>query len=100
MTNPSVCAILDAQYGISVRPGQKVNCPFCGHHTFSVKRDDTLAKCFHPACAKFVSCRETEAISLTGVLMEIYHDWHQELLQLKDAPYHSAYQYLNPSCHL
>src|SRR6266498_5127628 len=91
----SVSAILEADHGISARPGMKVNCPICHHHTLSIKPDDSLAKCFHPQCGRFITSHGgSETITLASVLAEIYHDFHQELLQLKDAKYQSAYQYL------
>lgn len=46
----SVTEILRLQYQVDATPGQKVECPECGHHTFSVKSDDSLATCFHPGC--------------------------------------------------
>jgi P4 family phage/plasmid primase-like protien len=91
----SVSALLEATYGISARPGMKVNCPFCQHHTLSIKPDDSLAKCFHSSCGRFVTAHgSAETVTLASVLAGIYHDFHQELLQLKDAKYLSAYQYL------
>lgn len=53
--NSSVTAILRTQYQIDARAGKKCACPFCEHKkSFSIKRDDSLGKCFRPECAKFI----------------------------------------------
>lgn len=95
--NASVSAILRDCYGISAKPGAKVKCPFCHHKTFSLKRDDLLGKCFHPACGRFITPNQGDgqsSQSLANVLAVIYHDFHQALLSLKEAPYRNAYNYL------
>jgi len=95
--NASVSAILAETHGITAQPGAKVECPFCRHKTFSIKRDDLLGKCFHPACGRFITPNQQNGQSphsLASVLEAIYHDFHQELLSLKDAPYQNAYNYL------
>ena len=38
----SVTAILLENHSIAARPGVKVDCPFCHHRTFGIKRDDQL----------------------------------------------------------
>lgn len=50
----TVTKILRSQYGTEARPGGKVVCPFCGHKTFSIKRDDTVGKCFRSECQKSI----------------------------------------------
>jgi hypothetical protein len=95
--NASVSAILAETHGITAQPGAKVECPFCHHKTFSIKRDDLLGKCFHPACGRFITPSQRDGQSphsLASVLEAIYHDFHQELLALKDAPHQNAYNYL------
>ena len=61
-------------------------------------RDDTLAKCFHASCSRFLTVHGAgapDAIALSSVLAEIYYDFHQELLHLKDVAYtDNAYRYL------
>jgi hypothetical protein len=49
-----VTEILFDQYGIHAKPGMKIKCPFCGHESFSVKSDNTVGKCFHPTCEKYI----------------------------------------------
>jgi hypothetical protein len=52
---------------------------------------------FNPACGRFItpSQRDSQSpYSLASVFEAIYHDFHQELLGLKNAPYQSAYKYL------
>jgi hypothetical protein len=98
MTNASVSQILREQYQIEVQAGGKVDCPFCHHYSFSIKRDDTLAKCFHGSCGRFLTVHASgtpDTIALSSVFAEIYHDFHQELLHLKDAAYvENAYNYV------
>lgn len=54
--NVSVCRILAERYNVEARPGkQHLTCPFCGKETLSIKSDDTIAKCFHPACERSIS---------------------------------------------
>ena len=38
----TVSQILFEDHNVSIRPGAKGACPFCGHQTFSVKGDDSL----------------------------------------------------------
>jgi len=49
-----VSNILLGRYGIKISPGKKGRCPFCGKNTFQVKRDDSIGKCFHPDCGKYI----------------------------------------------
>jgi hypothetical protein len=93
----SISAILSENYGITAQPGAKVECPFCQHKTFSIKRDDLLGKCFYPVCGRFITPtqqNEQSSHNLASVLEAIYYDFHQELLALKDASYQNAYNYL------
>ena len=64
--NASVSAILSEKHGIAARPGAKVECPFCHHKTFSIKRDDRLGKCFHPACGRSVTPAQFRGICRDG----------------------------------
>jgi hypothetical protein len=93
----SVTMILLENHGITARPGSKVGCPFCHHQTFGIKRDDQLGKCFHPSCGRFITPGQRHGQhrhSLAQVLDEIYDDFHQTLLGLREAPYENAYAYL------
>jgi hypothetical protein len=96
--NTSVSQILREQYQLEAQAGAKIACPFCHHHSFSIKRDDTLAKCFHGSCGRFLTIHgpgASDTITLSSVLAEIYHDFHQELLHLKDVTYpDNAYNYV------
>jgi hypothetical protein len=90
MADPTVSQILCEQYQIEAQPGAKIRCPFCHHHSFSIKRDDTLAKCFHGSCSRFLTAHgsgTSDTIGLSSALAEIYYDFHQELLRLKDVAY-------------
>jgi len=52
----SVSQILRTEYGIEARAGgPKVECPFCGHKTFSVTREDSFGKCWRPSCGKTIA---------------------------------------------
>jgi hypothetical protein len=93
----SVTTILLERHGRAARPGGKVECPFCHHPTFSITRDDQLGKCFHLSCGRFITPRQHNGQyqhSLAQVLAEIYHDFHQTLLELREAPDQNAYSYL------
>lgn len=46
----TVSQVLAREHGIDASPGRKVECPFCGRRTFSIKSDDSVGKCFHPSC--------------------------------------------------
>jgi hypothetical protein len=74
---------LEERYGIKVAPGHKGLCPCCGKKTFSVRKDDTVGKCFHPACGEAIteaSLGADYAGSLNQVLDRIKHDFHAELI--------------------
>ena len=53
VANAGVSQILREQYHIEAQPGAKIACPFCHHHTLSIKRDDTLASASMPPVADF-----------------------------------------------
>lgn len=54
MQSSSVVSIIQHEYGIKAKPGSKTTCPFCQKKTFSITADDTLGKCFHPGCEKYI----------------------------------------------
>jgi putative DNA primase/helicase len=92
----SVSQRLLEEFSLSLRPGAKGECPFCHQQAFSVKADDTLGKCFHPACGRFLTARDDDSayrVSLTRVLDAVYQVCHQELLTLA-ARHRNAYTYL------
>jgi P4 family phage/plasmid primase-like protien len=76
---------LAEKYGIDIKPGGKGICPFCRHTTLSIKRDDTIGKCFHPTCGRFINSG-TEERCLENILhhlMEnIFQDFHANLLAM------------------
>jgi P4 family phage/plasmid primase-like protien len=95
-TMSPVSALLLEEHSLSIRPGAKGECPFCKHKTFSVKADDTLGKCFHPACGRFLTPWQGNSaylVSLPRVLGAVYQDCHQELLGLATQQ-RNAYTYL------
>ena len=92
----SVSQRLLEEFSLSLRPGAKGECPFCHQQAFSVKADDTLGKCFHPACGRFLTARDDDSayrVSLTRVLDAVYQDCHTELLALAPRQ-RNAYTYL------
>jgi len=101
--NYSVSQILNDRYSIAAIRGQKVKCPFCHHKTFSIKCDDTLGKCFHPLCGRFVttySNSKERRGRIYQVLEEIYGDFHAALLKQNNATGHNAYSYLAEERHI
>jgi P4 family phage/plasmid primase-like protien len=96
--NESVSNLLAEKYGINAKPKEKIDCPFCGHRTFYLKYDDTLGKCFHPGCGRFIvpdSHDGRNENSLHLVLKEIFQDFHGHLLKLATITGHdNAYTYL------
>lgn len=93
----SVSTLLAEKYAIDIKPGGKGACPFCGHRTFSVKRDDTIGKCFHPTCGRFVTPGMHQRRYENGfhrAMEEIFQDFHASLLELAGADDRNAYSYL------
>ena len=93
----TISQILVEEHNVSIRPGAKGECPFCHHATFSVKGDDSLGKCFHPPCGRFLALGRDNGqyqYSLARVLEGIYQDFHQELLRLASEQ-QNAYTYLH-----
>lgn len=93
---PSVSNILMEKHGMEAKAGRKANCPFCHHKTFTVKPDDSIGKCFHPSCGKFItpfSRGVHPGSALCRVLVEIYHDFHKELLE-QEKSHGRAWRYL------
>ena len=91
-----ISQILLEDHSVSIRPGAKGECPFCHHKTFSVKPDDTLGKCFYPACGRFLTLGRENGqyqYSVARILEALHHDFHQELLRLATGQ-QNAYSYL------
>src|SRR5262245_12231636 len=96
MTRP-ISQILLEDHNLSIRPSAKGDCPFCRHTTFSVKSDDTLGHCFHPACGRSLTPGHEHGQYRNGmsrVLEALYQDFHQELLRLQSGQ-DNAYTYLH-----
>lgn len=84
--NRTVTQILRESHSIRVKPGGKVPCPFCGHHTFSVKDNNEIGKCFHPTCEKVIKAERggggisipvktnTKSQNLSGCSLEDYSE--------------------------
>lgn len=93
----SVSDQLATKYGIDIKPGGKGACPFCRHKAFSIKRDDTLGKCFHPTCGRFITLSSNDRRYENGlhrVMEDIFQDFHANLLALASANTDNAYSYL------
>ncbi len=88
-----VSSILNKNYGITGRPGQKTTCPFCGHKTFSIKSDDTLGKCFHPDCGKFITKWSDEKNRDYQFLEKVYDLFHRQLVNHPDESSRIAWEY-------
>ncbi len=94
--NLTVSTIIYEKHGIAAHPGAKVECPFCHHQTFSIKKGDTLGKCFHPSCGRYIAPYQSEfgrGNILYKILDEIFEDMHKALLELDRADYPNAYGY-------
>jgi hypothetical protein len=92
--NESVSKHLEQVHGLRIAPGHKGICPFCRHDTFSVKPDDTLGKCFHSSCGKYItagSLREEYRGSLYEILDVLRQKSHEHLV---GNPKGYAYHYL------
>ena len=88
---------LQRQHGIRCRPGSKVQCPFCGHETFSIKQDDAVGKCFHPQCGHSLTpaTPDTDEKNKVYKLLEhVYRDFHIALLRQRGQEGRTAYSYL------
>jgi len=82
MTTP-VSRTLSERHGIDARPGVKVECPFCHHKTFSIRRDDSLGKCFHPDCGKYITSGSDDGGPdkvLHDILNRVFDEFHRHLL--------------------
>jgi hypothetical protein len=93
----SVSQHLEQQLGVKIRPGGKGLCPFCRKDTFSVKRDDSVGKCFHPKCGRAITAGSLSAGyagSLYEVLDKIKEDCHNYLLGLPKTRDSYAWEYL------
>ncbi len=92
----SVVQILADRYGIDTRPGGRIHCPFCKHHTMTVKPNDEIAKCFHVACGRHISGWKDPNYqrSLYAALETVFHDFHRHLLSQEGQPGDTAWNYL------
>ena len=53
----TVTDILAASYDIRAKAPSKIDCPFCGKKSFSIKDDNSVGKCFHPDCEKVITAK-------------------------------------------
>jgi hypothetical protein len=75
---------LERRHGVSIPPGRKGACPFCQHDTFSVRKDDSVGKCFHASCGRSVTAggaRDDYRGSLYEVLDRIKQACHEHLVK-------------------
>jgi hypothetical protein len=96
MSQRPVSQMLLDDYHIAMRPGRQGECPFCHGSHFSIRGDDSIGKCFSPACGRFLTPRHVHGHYTPGmsrVLDAIYQDWHRELLSL-DNGQRNAYSYV------
>src|SRR5262245_38609630 len=92
----SVSQILSEDHQLNIPPGAKGECPFCHRATFAVKGDDSLGKCFHPSCGRYLtvgSDGEAYRTGISRVLEAVYKDFRNELLALEKG-HKNAYTYL------
>jgi hypothetical protein len=62
----------------------------------SIKADDTLAKCFHDKCLRYITVHQSNPSyqrSLHSALENIYRDFHQHFLSLADREGPNVYLY-------
>lgn len=93
----SVSQAIREEYGRLIKPGSKGKCPFCGHDSFSIKRDDSLGKCFYPCCERFIIAGQYHKgyqNSIFQVLEKIFHDFHSALLAQEKDNHKNAFLYL------
>ncbi|MCB0261569.1 MAG: toprim domain-containing protein [Calditrichaeota bacterium] len=96
--NASVTQFLLEKHGIQVSAGKQTGCPYCGHNSLSINRDDNLAKCFFPSCGKFIkpfSSNNDFYSKVYHVLEKLYQDFHNELLKQQNQTDQTAYSYLS-----
>ena len=91
-----VTQILADKHNVIAGPGQKIDCVFCGKHTLSIKRDNTLAKCFHPHCGRWISLKSENSTAnpISGILNDLFWDFHTALLKREKPEAKTAFDYL------
>lgn len=58
--------------------------------------DDSLGKCFHPACGRFITLGNSSTGTgsvVFSILEKVYRDFHQALLDLQSKEHRNAYHY-------
>ena len=86
---------INEKFGIECTPGRKRDCPNCGHSTFSLKRDGSVAKCFHPSCLFVLTPGHIDKKpSLHKLLSELQQEWHKNLLSPSTHCQKAAWDYL------
>lgn len=93
----TVSQVLFEKHGISLRPGsERGKCPFCGHETFGIVKDDRYGKCFHPNCGRVMSSAgENPNVNIMNdILEEVFSDFRHVLFAQRDSDTEGAYSYL------
>lgn len=94
----SIRDYLETRYQISSLSKGKITCPFCQHQTLAIK-GDSLAKCFHPSCGRFINQHSATSHQehFQQLLWNLMAICNGSLLKQADNPAffeHSAYRYL------
>jgi hypothetical protein len=92
-----ISAFLEQHHGVQIVPGGKGLCPFCRRSTFAVRKDDSLGKCFHASCGRFISegsLASSYAGSLYQILDAIKRDCHEHLLRQRKPGNGYGYEFL------
>jgi 5S rRNA maturation endonuclease (ribonuclease M5) len=86
---------LQEKYQVTAEEGKKVTCPMCKHDTLFLKKDGTIAKCFHPTCGWFVTAWAIEPRpSIHKLLEQLLTEWHYDLVNPATMELAAAYDYL------
>lgn len=89
----SVVEILRLRHNTEAAPGSKIECPKCAHRTFSIKRDDSVAKCFHPLCGWALVPQSQSDGCRQRLYRELEQKWHANLLPRDQERGCEAYTY-------
>jgi hypothetical protein len=96
LPNQSVSRVLLEDFQIEAQPGRKIECPFCGHRTFGIKTDDSIGKCFHPSCEKFITPAQCDRQYKSGIAVvhdQLFETCRRALLRQKESGGY-AWEYL------
>ena len=93
----TVTEVLQDEFSVCAKAGDKITCPFCGRNTFSIKGNNQIGKCWHPSCQERIIPKRYDdewKYSISEALEQLYQKCHENLLDYAGEEGLTPYNYI------